>query len=141
MILHKYIRQQSTRVKVRISTTFRQSRKIAIKKSHTKNINNVYILIARYRFVQFVKSHKHKIYMHFVLIFKIMCLNAWRLSVRPKHVARTDKTNIICCVWEQHICKSVLIFKLLYSAAYLYSITVSFHRSFSSGLLTSYTRQ
>jgi hypothetical protein len=47
--------------------------------------------------VQFVRSHKFKIHIHFVLNFKITCLNAWGWSVQPKHVVRVDKTNKIGC--------------------------------------------
>jgi hypothetical protein len=35
------------------------------------------------------------IYMHFILGFKIMYLNAWVRSLRPKHVAYIDKINNI----------------------------------------------
>jgi hypothetical protein len=31
--------------------------------------------------------------MHFILIFKVMYLNAWGWSLRPKHVAYIDETN------------------------------------------------
>jgi len=51
-------------------------------KPHTRNIKNVYILIATEGLlwlVQFVKYHKFKIYVHFILNFKIMYLNVFFL--------------------------------------------------------------
>ena len=36
--------------------------------------------------------------MHFILCFKVVCLNACGRSVLPKHVACDEKTNKICCV-------------------------------------------
>jgi len=56
-----------------------------------------------------VRSHKFKIHVYFILNFKIMYLNAWGFSVGPKHVAYVDKTNKICCVWEQDVRMSVLV--------------------------------
>jgi hypothetical protein len=43
--------------------------------------------------------------MYFVLIFKMMRLNARRWSLAPKHVSGTDKTNTVCCGWGQNVYK------------------------------------
>jgi hypothetical protein len=34
------------------------------------------------------------------MVFKIVYLNAWKQSVRTKHVACTDKTNTVSCGWR-----------------------------------------
>jgi hypothetical protein len=39
----------------------------------------------------------YSIYIHFILSFKVMYLNACGWSVRPKHVAYIDETNKDCC--------------------------------------------
>jgi len=55
--------------------------------------------------VQYVRFHKFKIYMHFILSFKWHVFNAWGLSVRSKCVACVVGTNKCCFGWRQHICE------------------------------------
>ena len=54
-----------------------------------------------------MRSRKVMILVHFVLSFKIMCLNAWGWSLQLKHVAHIDKTNKIL-LWLMEIHTSIL---------------------------------
>ena len=46
------------------------------------------------------KTQKFKIHTHFISSFKIMCLNVCGWSVRPKHVACSEKMNKFFMVYE-----------------------------------------
>ena len=91
MIAHKHIRQQSTLVKVRIITTFRQTGRHN-KETTYKILKSVYILIATWWLlwlVQFVRSHTFQIYMHLILNYKIMYLMPEDVQC-DRHVACID---------------------------------------------------
>jgi hypothetical protein len=105
-IAHKCIRQQSSRVRIRILTTFRQKRK-AYNKPRTRNIKNVYILMLHkdYYGLYSLWDLTSLIYVYFILSFKVMYLNACWWSVRPKPVAYIDETINICCGWLHHVCQ------------------------------------
>jgi hypothetical protein len=61
-----------------------------------------------YTIVQFVRSNKFKIYIHFMLGLKVMYFNARGWSTRPKHVAYVDETDK-ALLWSTAVLMSVLI--------------------------------
>jgi len=79
-------------------------------KLHTQNIKNVTAFVLNKDYYGLHNlcylTNLKAIYVHFILNFKVMHLNARGRAVRPKHVAYIDETNkICCCCWRQYLCE------------------------------------